>query len=74
MFNSQKTELRISIHDASERSVKLHFRQRLSAASTLIYEVKQPRSRISSTISSDESIENNEPPTKRRISDCHVIL
>ncbi|GFU07114.1 uncharacterized protein NPIL_136101 [Nephila pilipes] len=41
-----------------------------NAASTLIYGVKQSRSGISSISSSDESIQNNEPPAKRRIPIC----
>ncbi|GFU02855.1 hypothetical protein NPIL_35661 [Nephila pilipes] len=45
-------------------------RERLNAATTLIYGLKQSRSRISSTSSSDESIEDDEPPAKRRKPAC----
>ncbi|GFT71217.1 hypothetical protein NPIL_544631 [Nephila pilipes] len=43
---------------------------KLNAATNLIYGVKQSRSEISSISSSDESIEDNEPPAKRRILVC----
>ncbi|GFS94371.1 hypothetical protein NPIL_88871 [Nephila pilipes] len=44
-----------------------YFSFRLNAATTFIYGMKQPRSRIFSFSSSDESTEDNESPTKRRI-------
>ncbi|GFT06163.1 uncharacterized protein NPIL_453551 [Nephila pilipes] len=47
-----------------------YFYFRLNAATNLIYGVKQSRSGISSISSSDKSIEDNEPPAKRRILVC----
>ncbi|GFS88162.1 uncharacterized protein NPIL_178221 [Nephila pilipes] len=52
---------------AHKKDILDYFSFKLYTAPTLIYGMKQSGSRIFSVISSDELIEDNEPPTKRRI-------
>ncbi|GFT68079.1 uncharacterized protein NPIL_677001 [Nephila pilipes] len=55
---------------AHKKNILDYFTFGRNAATTLICGVKQSRSRISSISSSDESIEDNEPPAQRRIHVC----
>lgn len=55
---------------ALKKDIFDYFHFRLNVATTLIYGVKQSQQRIATISSSDESIEDSEPPAKRRIPAC----
>ncbi|GBM29756.1 PiggyBac transposable element-derived protein 1 [Araneus ventricosus] len=55
---------------ALKKDIFYYFHFRLNVATTLIYGTKQSQQRIATISSSDESIEDSEPPARRRIPAC----